>query len=158
MTEQTPAKYMTLSRNYYAAHGYEKPYRWAHFDEIPFAPLKKPLADCKVTIVTTSMPDASYVKTQRRFHIGDLRNPPEKFFTDDLFWDKKATHTKDVNSYFPAQALARRVASGALGELATHYCGVPTDYSHSHTISRDAPAVLESCQRDGVDVALLVPL
>ncbi|MFT4583682.1 MAG: D-proline reductase (dithiol) PrdB [Gammaproteobacteria bacterium] len=158
MTQSAPVNYMQRSREYYAAHGYTKPYGWAHFDSIPFSPLKKPLSESNVTIITTSMPDASYVKKQRRSHIGDLHNPPESMFTDDLFWDKQATHTNDINSYFPARQLSDRVAKGELGSLATHYYGVPTNYSHRATITHDAPAVLESCQRDAVDVALLVPL
>ena len=158
MGDTTPVEYMRRTREYYAAHGYEKPYVWAHFSDIPFAPLAKPLSESKVTIVTTSMPDGSYVKKQRRFHLGDLHNPPAGFFTDDLFWDKDATHTKDINSYFPGQQLAAEVAAGSVGSLAPHYYGVPTSYSHRQTLTVDAPQVLQSCQDDGVDVALLVPL
>jgi D-proline reductase (dithiol) PrdB len=158
MGATTPVNYMQRTREYYAAHGYEKPYVWAQFDDIPFTPLAKPLADSKVTIVTTSMPDSSYVKKQRRFHKGDLHNPPHGFFTDDLFWDRDATHTNDVNSYFPAQQLAAEVAAGTVGSLAPHYYGVPTSYSHRQTLTRDAQAVLQSCLEDEVDVALLVPL
>ena len=41
---------------FYAAQGYEKPYRWAHFADVPFAPLPKPLAQCRVALVTTGSP------------------------------------------------------------------------------------------------------
>ena len=58
MGATTPLNYMQRTREYYAAHGYEKPYVWAQFDDIPFTPLAKPLADSKVTIVTTSMPNS----------------------------------------------------------------------------------------------------
>ena len=158
MKQNTPVNYMQLSRDYYAAHGYSKPYQWARFDAIPLTPLKKPLAESTVTIVTTSMPDASYAKNKRRFYIGDLANPPQRLFNDDLFWDKNATHTDDRNSYFPVEELARCVEAGKVGRLAQHFYGVSTDYSHRRTMTRAAPAVLESCQQNGVDVALLVPL
>jgi D-proline reductase (dithiol) PrdB len=158
MGDTTPVGYMQRTREYYAAHGYDKPYVWAHFDDVPFTPLAKPLAESKVTIVTTSMPDASYVKKQRRFHKGNLHNLPSGFFTDDLFWDKDATHTNDINSYFPAQQLTAEVAAGTVGSLAPHYYGVPTSYSHRQTSAVDAQAVLKSCLEDQVDVALLVPL
>ena len=67
MGDTTPVGYMQRTREYYAAHGYDKPYVWAHFDDVPFTPLAKPLAESKVTIVTTSMPDASYVKNSGAF-------------------------------------------------------------------------------------------
>jgi hypothetical protein len=46
--------YMDRSREYYAAQGYTRPYGWAHFDDVPFAPLKKPLSECRVGLVTTA--------------------------------------------------------------------------------------------------------
>ena len=58
MTTDTTVRYMERTRDYYAAHGYDKPYEWAHFNDIPFAPLNKTLATSTVTIVTTSMPAA----------------------------------------------------------------------------------------------------
>jgi len=33
--------------------GYTTPYRWAHYVEAPFQPLKKPLSQSRVTIITT---------------------------------------------------------------------------------------------------------
>ena len=153
-----PVDYMPRTRDYYAAQGYEKPYRWAHFDDIPFAPLAKPLAQCTATIVTTAMHARSYAKPYRRLYIGDLSSPPTSFYTDDLAWDKDATHTNDVDTFFPAKQLTKRVADGELGALAAHYYCVPTTYSQRQATARDAPRILESCQQDGVDVALLVPL
>jgi hypothetical protein len=158
MTKNTSVRYMDRTREYYAAQGYDTPYEWAHFDDIPFVALPKPLADCTATIVTTSMPDASHVKGRRRLHIGDLHNRPATLFTGDLSWDRDATHTDDLNSYFPAAELARRVDEGEIGRLARHFYCAPTLYSHRKIIERDAPAILESCRQDGVDVALLIPL
>ncbi|HOM70454.1 MAG TPA: hypothetical protein PLQ58_09770, partial [Smithellaceae bacterium] len=47
-------RYIDKTREYYLAQGYETPYRWAHFDEVPFTPLKKPLSECCITIASTS--------------------------------------------------------------------------------------------------------
>ena len=158
MKDDTSVAYMERTRAYYAAQGYDKPYKWSHFDDIPFARPRRELSDCTATIVTTSMPDESYRKEHRRLHIGDLGNPPEKFFTGDLSWDRDATHTEDRDSYFPVRELERRVAAGELGRLAPRFYCVPTQYSQRHTIERDAPAIVAGCVEDAVDVALLVPL
>src|SRR5690348_18254255 len=51
-----PIPYMQRTREYYAAIGYTTPYRWAHHIEAPFTSLRKPLAQSRVTIVTTAAP------------------------------------------------------------------------------------------------------
>src|SRR5437773_1987387 len=38
-----PIPYMQRTRDYYVALGYGNPYRWAHFDEVPFTPPRTPL-------------------------------------------------------------------------------------------------------------------
>ena len=50
----SPIPYMQRTRDYYAAIGYTTPYRWAHYVDAPFQPLKKPLAQSRVTIITTA--------------------------------------------------------------------------------------------------------
>jgi len=32
-------RYIDRTKAYYKAEGYEKPYQWAKFDEVPFTPL-----------------------------------------------------------------------------------------------------------------------
>ena len=39
--------YIDKSREYYGASGYEQPYRWAHYEDVPFARLTKPLAQSR---------------------------------------------------------------------------------------------------------------
>src|SRR5450755_1757711 len=51
-----PIPYMQRTRDYYRAIGYTTPYRWAHYIEAPFQPLRKPLAQARVTIITTAAP------------------------------------------------------------------------------------------------------
>ncbi len=46
--------YMQRIKEYYLGQGYEKPYVWAQYDEVPFAPLKKPLSESTVTLFSTS--------------------------------------------------------------------------------------------------------
>src|SRR5258708_5001252 len=52
----SPVPYMQRTRDYYTAIGYTTPYRWAHYADAPFQPLKKPLAQSRVTIITTAAP------------------------------------------------------------------------------------------------------
>ena len=52
--EDVPIPYLARIREYYQALGYGAPYEWAHYIEVPFQPLRKPLAESCVTIITTA--------------------------------------------------------------------------------------------------------
>src|SRR5215472_5769526 len=54
--DDAPIGYMKRTRDYYASIGYTTPYRWAHYTSAPFQPLRKPLAESRVTIITTAAP------------------------------------------------------------------------------------------------------
>jgi D-proline reductase (dithiol) PrdB len=162
-------RYIDRTRDYYLAEGYEKPYQWAHFETVPFARLTKPLAECCVTIVSTS---------GMRSRSGNLREaeeqhgagfaastysipsdfPIDDLFTDRMGYDRFATHLDDVGSYFPLAQLRRAAATGRVGAVAARCHGVRENYSQRRTSTIDAPTVLERCLEDGVDVALLVPV
>jgi hypothetical protein len=152
--------YMERTRSFYAAQGYEKPYRWAHFEEVPFAALRKPLAECTVGLVGTASllrPDGR-PELPKRVYSASTVEPPASFYTDDLAWDKEATHIEDIDSFLPLHRLQELAAVGRISRLAPHFYGVPAEYSQRRTIEADAPEVLRRCREDGVDVALLVPL
>src|SRR5207302_9026502 len=51
-----PIPYMQRTRDYYVALGYGNPYRWAHFAEVPFTPLRTPLSRARVALITTPAP------------------------------------------------------------------------------------------------------
>ena len=82
---------------------------------------------------------------------------PTRMFTEDLSWDKQATHTEDTESFLPLSSLQALSDDGVIGSLNGRFFGVPTEYSQRRT-GLDADQVAEWCEQDGVDVALLVPL
>src|SRR5437588_12663076 len=51
-----PIPYRERIRDYYQALGYGAPYRWAHYAEVPFAPLKQSLAESRIGLITTAAP------------------------------------------------------------------------------------------------------
>lgn len=163
-THRTFVSYIDRTREFYAAQGYERPYRWAHHEDAPFEPLSKPLAECRVALVTTASPlrdtppDPGSLRGDKQVWSCQIDPPPERLFTDDLAWDKLATHTDDVESFLPIRTLRTFAEQGRVGSLAAHFHGVPTDYSQRRTVETDAPEILRRCHEDEVDVALLVPL
>jgi hypothetical protein len=157
MTE-SPVSYMERSRLYYEAQGYETPYQWACFDQVPFTPLTKPLAESTVALMTTASLYQRTATDQREVASGSTREPPARLYADDLSWDKQATHLEDLNSYFPIDHLQALVAQQRIGRLADRFHCLPTSYSQRSTMEEDAPEVQRRCREDQVDVALLVPL
>lgn len=155
--------YIDRSREYYAAQGYEKPYLWPRYDNVPFATLSRPLKSCRIGLVTTagqpkpSDPMAAILH-RRQLYAEPTEPPPVSRFTDDLFWDKQATHTQDIDSYLPINRLAEFVRAGRIGSVAPRFYGVPTDYSQARTIEQHCPQVLTWCSEDKVDAVILVAL
>jgi len=163
-THRTFVSYIDRTREFYAAQGYDKPYRWARNTDVPFARLPRPLSQCRVTLVTTASPFTTarpkdgVLRGEKEVWSGPTDEPPKRLYTDDLAWDKEATHTDDVESFLPIERLREHAAAGRIGGLAARFHGVPTDYSQRRTVEIDAPEILRRCREDAVDVALLIPL
>lgn len=147
--------YIDKSREFYAAHGYEKPYMWARFPTVPFTGPKPDLGGATVGVVTTTFPVGASMPKRAYAQASDPI--PDAMFTADLSWDKDATHTNDVGTFLPLAALNKAAQSGLIGSVAPRFYGVPTEYSQRRSRS-DAEQVLKWAKEDSVDVMLLVPL
>jgi D-proline reductase (dithiol) PrdB len=158
-------RYIDKTRDYYLKEGYEKPYDWAHFDDVPFTPLEKPLSECRATLVSTcdiAIRDDGTAHTQEMLvgnaYVIPSDTPVERLYSQQEHFDKHATHVDDVDSYFPISRLREAVAAGRLGSVAARLHGVHMSYSKRHTLEADGPLVLERCREDGVDVAIMTPI
>lgn len=160
-------RYIEKTRQYYLSQGYDKPYRWAHFEDVPFTPLGKPLSECRVTLVSTSeisvRGGASNEDEARMGVVGGTYTipsdlPAARLYSPSRSFDQAATTLEDVDAFFPTTRLHEAVAAGRIGSLTARFHGVFNAYSQRRTRERDAPAVLECCREDGADVAILVPV
>jgi len=165
--DDSPIAYMQRTRDWYLALGYGNPYRWAHYRNVPFQPLHRPLAECTATIVTTAgpiepglpirPPGAAYNAAAKfaRVYSGDT-GVDHQLRVDHVAVDFKHTSMADGRCWFPLPALREAAARGRVGALAPRFHGVPTNRSQRHTIEVDVPELVSRCRADGVDVALLV--
>jgi hypothetical protein len=163
-----PIAYMQRTREYYAALGYGKPYRWAHFVEVPFHGLAKPLALCRVAIVTTAAPyrpecgdqgpGAPYNAAAKFYSVysGDSASDPDLRISHVAI-DRAHTTAEDIGSYFPLEQLRRCAAAGRIGAPAARFHGLPTNRSHRVTIDVDCRELVARSRADGVDAVILVP-
>ena len=163
-----PIPYLQRIRTYYQALGYGAPYEWAHYAEVPFHRLGKPLSECRVTIITTAAP---YQPGKGDQGPGAPYNAAAKFFTvysgdtaqdhdlrvSHIAIDRDHTSAEDQATYFPLVQLRRCAGSGRIGSLASRFHGLATNRSHRVTLDVDCPEVVSRCKADGVDAALLVP-
>jgi D-proline reductase (dithiol) PrdB len=163
----TYVRYIDKTREYYLRLGYEKPYRWAHFDDAPFTPLKKPLAESRLALISTSEVAQHSADDQRKWfekgEMGNVYSIPSDTPLDDLYsqstsFDKYATSLDDVNAYFPITRLHELAAVGRIGEVGPNAHALFNAYSQRRTREVDAPEVLARCRADAVDVALMVPV
>ncbi len=87
-THRSYVSYIDRSREYYAAQGYTRPYAWPHYDDVPFTPLQKPLAACRVGLVTTAgRPQAGgsgFLLAARELYAEKAEPAPEPFARDEL--------------------------------------------------------------------------
>src|ERR1700743_2658837 len=166
--DDTPIPYMARTREYYAAIGYTTPYRWAHYVGAPFQPLRKPLAQSRITIITTAAPFDPAKGAQGP---GAKYNGGAKFYSvydgdtsrshdlriSHIAYDRLHSSAEDSGTWFPLPQLCRLAAAGRIGDVAPRFFGAPTNRSHRVTVETDAPEILARCQADRVDVAVIVP-
>ena len=159
---------MDRTRAWYQALGYDEPYRWPHFADAPFAPLPKPLAECRIGLVTTAAPydpargdqgpGAPYNAAAKfhRAYAQSTEGAPDVRIAH-VTYDRDHTSAADPNTWFPLAQLRRRAAAGAIGSVSPRFYGAPTTRSQRATIEQDAPDILAAMRADRVDAAVLVP-
>ena len=166
--QDQPVRYIERTRSYYLGLGYDNPYVWAHYVDVPFSPLKKPLAKSVLGLITTAVPYDSDKGPQGQ---GAPYNSNAKFYQPyqqsiegkvdlriaHVGIDRKNANMEDSNCWFPLEAARRAAAIRELGSLSSNFYGLPTNRSQRHTLEIDAPRILEMLQADGVDVAVLIP-
>jgi hypothetical protein len=163
----TYLSYIESTRAYYLANGFDNPYEWAHFQQVPFTPVTKPLAQSRIGLITTA---AEFDPEKGDQEAGAAYNTGAKFHavysrpidsTPDLrishiAYDRKNARVDDINAYFPLQRLHEAAAAGRIGSIAARFHAVPTMRSQRKTIERDAPEILERLREEEVDAAILV--
>lgn len=161
-----PIAYMARTRAYYQGLGYGAPYEWAHYRDVPFATLNKPLAQARIAIITTAAP---YQADKGDQGPGAPYNAAAKFYTvysgetasdpdlriSHVAIDRRHTTGEDQGTYFPLAALRRAALAGRIGDVSPRFHGLPTNRSHRVTLETDCPEIVARCRADAVDAAIL---
>lgn len=154
-----PVDYIPRTRELYKSF---TPYRWVvNTDTPPWAPLRKPLAQCKVALMSSG---GILYRDQPRFHREDAtyREIPKSAIQADLdiwhFGYRTADAQSDHNCVFPLARMRELEADGTIGELADpSYSFMGGIYSSRKVRDELAPRIADELKRAHVDAFYLVP-
>jgi len=160
-------RYMDSTTDHYLAEGYNNPYQWARFEDVPFTPLKKPLSESRLALIVTAAqfqpdkgdqgPGAAYNNDAKFNYVYHLpSNVVPDLRISHIGYDRKNAQIEDQKVYLPLENLYHFQEQGRFAELGPRLYGAPTLRSQRVTSGRNAPQILKMCQEDEIDVALLV--
>ena len=154
-----PIDYIPRTREMYSGYS---PYRWVVNEDVPWIPLTKPLAQCKVALASSG---GVYCKDQKRFHTKhdtSYREIPKHAAMDELRISHFGYRTEDAkvdpNCVFPLERMRELEAEGVIGELADPaYSFMGGVYSARRVREELAPRLVERVLQAQVDAFFLVP-
>ena len=159
-----PVSYIANITERYNSLGY-KPYRWFHAEEPPaFTPLKKPLSESRVGMISTS---GAYVVGQVAYFYKDdtsvreipKHTPSEQIHFSHITENYLVNPRKDPNCIFPIDALREAENEGVIGELAPSFFSCMGGvYSQRRVREETIPDLRAKFQAQAVDTVLLVPM
>ncbi len=112
------------------------PYAWASHDQVPFTPLPKPLAECRIGVVTTSY--LPHAESPGPASI-DLALRPAAAERSQI----RHLRTDDPGTFVPLERLDELAVCGRIKAVSDRLYCLPTQFSQRSTIETDTPQVLE---------------
>jgi D-proline reductase (dithiol) PrdB len=132
-------------------------------EDTPYVPLSRPLAACRLAIVTTAglhrRGDRPFGPGEQGYRViaGDLPSIEIVQSHTSLGFDR-APIMRDVNISFPVDRLRELVARGELGGLASsHYSFMGAQRDLAGIATKTGPEVGQRLREEGVQAALITP-
>lgn len=143
-------------------------YRWRRIDPVPWTPLRRPLAECRLALVSSAgfvLPEQERFDESRRGGDPGFRVIPAEVDVATLVDTHHSTafdHTamrRDPNLAFPIDRVRELARAGRIASVAPRHLSfmggltAPTRF-----LKESVPAMTRLFVDDGVDVALLIPV
>ncbi|HSG39234.1 MAG TPA: glycine/sarcosine/betaine reductase selenoprotein B family protein [Thermoanaerobaculia bacterium] len=145
-----------------------KAYPWRRIDPVPWTPLRKPLAESRLALVSSA---GFLLPGQERFEVnlaggdGSFREIPSDVDVStlrDAHRSDSFDHTgmdSDPNLAFPIDPARELAAAGRIGEVNhRHLSFMGSITAPGRLVRHHAPEAARRLREDGVDIALLVPV
>ena len=145
-----------------------KTYRWRRIDPVPWTPLKKPLKDCRLVLISTAgliIPGQAPFDKSIRGGDPSVREIPADTAVSDLIETHRSDvfdHTgirRDPNLAFPMDRSRELFEKGRIGSLNhRHFSFMGSITAPGRLIKKTVPLIVTQLIEDGVDIALLIPV
>ena len=161
---QPPIDYVPRLDEKYQSLGFP-PYRWTVHTAAPLAPLRKPLAECTVSLLTSggvsrrgAAPFDPDARNDLRLDALARDARSDDFQIHDNYYDHSDA-ARDLNCILPIDRLRELAAGGAIGTVAERLWSgfMGRIYIRSVVTGEAAPAFVRELEADGVDLLVLVP-
>ena len=147
---------------------YLKAYRWRRIDPVPWTPLKKPLKDCRLAMVSSAaIVTADQDPFDNFIRIGDtgireISRDVDVATLRETHRSKSFDHTgirQDPNLAFPVDRFREMADAGFVGSLNHRYLSLMGSVTApAQLIKKTIPQVVPKLVEDQVDIALLIPV
>jgi len=145
-----------------------KAYPWRRIDPVPWTPLRKPLSECKLALVSSagfSLPGQEPFDSTAKGGDPTFRDIPSDVDVKLLVENhrsKSFDHSgirRDPNLAFPIDRVRELAASGRIAAVNHRHLSCMGSITAPGRLVRDhAPEAARRLVSDGVDIALLVPV
>lgn len=145
-----------------------KAYPWRRIDPVPFVPLRKPLAECRLALVSSAAfipPGAEPFDESIRGgdpSFRDVSSDVDVATLVDTHRSESFDHAgmrQDPNLAFPIDRVRELAARGRIGSVNRRHLSFMGSITAPGRLTRQtAPEAARGLVADGVDVALLVPV
>jgi D-proline reductase (dithiol) PrdB len=159
-----PIRYVDRLNEMYRSQGFPA-YDWTVNEEAPLTPLGKPLAECRVSMLTAGGVSRCAAAPWNPNARNDLRldeiasdAPSDDFQIHDAYYDHSDAD-RDLNCLFPIERLHELAADGMIQDVAARVWSgfMGRIYKRTAVIEQAAPALAAKLREDEVDLFVLVP-
>jgi D-proline reductase (dithiol) PrdB len=143
-------------------------YRWRKIDPVPWAPLEKPLSDCRLALVSSAgfvTPNQAAFDGSVRGGDSSFRSIPSDFPSADLIDTHRSGSfdhegmARDPNLALPIDRARELVESGRIDSVGEEHISFMGAITAPGRLVRDtAPEIARRLVEGRVDVVLLVPV
>jgi D-proline reductase (dithiol) PrdB len=143
-------------------------YRWRRIDPVPWTPLRKPLSESRLALVSSAgfvLPDQEPFDEGVRGGDPSFREIPsdvEASMLVDCHRSESFDHSgmrRDPNLAFPVDRVRELADAGRIGSVSARHLSFMGSITAPGRLVRDtAPPAVKALEEDGVDVAFLVPV
>jgi D-proline reductase (dithiol) PrdB len=157
-------RYVDRLNEFYKSQGHP-PYDWTVNEDAPLTQLDRPLAQCRVSMLTAGGVSRCAAPAWNPNARNDLRldeidgdAPSDDFQIHDAYYDHSDAD-RDLNCLFPIDRLRELASEGVIKDVAPRLWSgfMGRIYKRTAVTQESAPALAAELMKDEVDLFLLVP-